>query len=104
MTLISNDVGEIRFRHEAARPPPAIDGEGNQASDHDRHGRIGRQAPILASLHEEPGSQAVEGQGDGDTDGETDGEGVTDGDADEEADGDGVRAALRTCELTRPPA
>lgn len=41
---------------------------------------------------------------DGDTDSETDGEGVTDGDADEEADGDGVRAALRTCELTRPPA
>ena len=72
MTLISNDVGEIRFRHEAARPPPAIDGEGNQASDHDGHGRVGRQAPILASLHEEPGSQAVEGQGDGDTDGEGD--------------------------------
>ena len=43
---------------------------------------------------------------DGDTEGDGDADGVTDGeaDADEGADGEGVRAALRTCELTRPPA
>ncbi|MEA5642399.1 MAG: hypothetical protein R5N71_03950 [Cutibacterium granulosum] len=41
---------------------------------------------------------------DGDTEG--DGDADTDGvaDVDGGADGEGVRAALRTCELTRPPA
>lgn len=43
---------------------------------------------------------------DGDTEGDEDADGVTDGeaDADEGTDGEGVRAALRTCELTRSPA